>query len=240
MRDERPRGRGGAIRRRRRRERRRFARAAQSRYAEEIAKHVVRWLGPVGHVHFELVSRYVHVDVLHVPPNPARDFHTLVTVGMSARPMHPPREAAGCRYAELVLMLPPDWPVGEAMYESEACGWPFAALIELARLPHENREWMWSGHSVSDAEPNPLDASTELCAWLLVCPGSLPSGFHRLEIPGGDPIWFFGLMPLYREELELNFDVGPDALHALFAVHGVTPVLDLQRPNVAARYGRLQ
>src|SRR3990172_960869 len=129
------------------------------RFFYEIAAHVERWVGPIEHVHHELASEHVHIDVFHVPPNPKRELHTLVTAGMSTRPMKPPAEAAECRLVELVLTLPRDWSAGPAMYESAAHAWPLEGMIELARLPHASGEWIWGGHSVADPDARAVHSS---------------------------------------------------------------------------------
>jgi hypothetical protein len=113
---------------------------------ERIVSHVETHVGPVAHVLHWPGPEIIHVDVLHVLPSACRPCHTLLTCGMSSRPMCPPAEAADCRYAELYLSLPPEWPI--------ACGapmevlWPVRELAEVARLPHLNENWIWTGSRV--------------------------------------------------------------------------------------------
>ena len=52
----------------------------------------------IGVVFHEIVSDVVHIDLLHVPPRRERPFHTLVTCGMSVRPMNVPQDAEEFRY----------------------------------------------------------------------------------------------------------------------------------------------
>ena len=54
---------------------------------ELIEDHVERHLGPIESVFHELVSEYVHLDVLVVEATEERPFHYPVTSGMSSRPM---------------------------------------------------------------------------------------------------------------------------------------------------------
>jgi hypothetical protein len=77
-------------------------------HLEEISNHIARQIGTVGPVLHELVSDIVHVDVHVVPPGQNRDRYTLITSGMSDRAMAAPREAGECRFAELMLCVPPD------------------------------------------------------------------------------------------------------------------------------------
>ena len=60
------------------------------RAIEAIGRHVGRYVGKVRHVFHETISDLVHIDVHLVPPQPNRDFVTLVTSGMSDRPMDVP------------------------------------------------------------------------------------------------------------------------------------------------------
>ena len=71
----------------------------------------------------------VHIDIYVVPPTKERRYGLLITSGMSELPMNPPpdvwkwwkidvnklpkeaRKALNCDFAELVIKLPPDWPL---------------------------------------------------------------------------------------------------------------------------------
>jgi len=57
---------------------------------EQISDHVERHIGPIESVFHEIISDTVHVDVHFVPPTEARPWTTLVTSGMSDRPMAAP------------------------------------------------------------------------------------------------------------------------------------------------------
>ena len=54
---------------------------------------VQRHLGPIDKVWHEILSDTVHLDVHHLPPSPGRNYHTLVTTGMSDLPMNAPPQA---------------------------------------------------------------------------------------------------------------------------------------------------
>jgi hypothetical protein len=79
---------------------------------EAIKRHIEAHLGKIDSVFHELVSDLVHLDVHLIKPAAGRDFHTLVTSGMSDRPMSVPEGAEEYRYSELLIGLPQDWPVG--------------------------------------------------------------------------------------------------------------------------------
>src|SRR5688500_3683433 len=76
---------------------------------EAIANHIEKHVGPPDQVFHELVSTLVHIDVHMVAPTPQRNFFTLVTSGMSDKPMTVPEGAEEFRYAEMAICLPPNW-----------------------------------------------------------------------------------------------------------------------------------
>src|SRR6185295_19871223 len=68
---------------------------------EAIAAHIEKHIGPPDSVFHEIISDLVHIDVHFVAPAPERNFRTLVTSGMSDRPMNAPEGAEHLRYAEM-------------------------------------------------------------------------------------------------------------------------------------------
>ncbi|MBI5369440.1 MAG: suppressor of fused domain protein [Planctomycetes bacterium] len=213
-----------------------FQPAAHSRYAAEIEGHIARHVGKPAAVFHELVSDRVHVDVQQVAPAPERPYWTLVTSGMSDLPMTPPAAAAECTHAELVLCLPDYWPLDQESMKHDQTAWPISGLQYLARFPHKFGTWLWAGHTVPNGDPpEPLAPGTGLCCFLLLRPRLVPEGFRELATPDGRRIHFFGLFPLYREEMEYKLRMGSDALEALFEEHGITERIDPKRRNVCGR-----
>src|SRR5580698_5949758 len=68
-----------------------------------IESHITRYIGQPKTVFHEIISDLVHIDIHFVPPGPRRNFHTLVTSGMSARGMKAPEGREDFSYAELVI-----------------------------------------------------------------------------------------------------------------------------------------
>ena len=54
---------------------------------EAVSAHVEEFVGEPAHVFHEFLSDLVHVDVHVVEPRKKRNYYTLVTSGMSDRPM---------------------------------------------------------------------------------------------------------------------------------------------------------
>jgi len=99
---------------------------------DAITGHAEKFWGPVETVFHEIISEYVHLDVLFVAPTAARPFRKLVTSGMSDRPMTAPLD--GEKFAELVISLPADWPVDETSRKEDRHYWPIRQLKYLARF----------------------------------------------------------------------------------------------------------
>src|SRR5262245_45453724 len=114
---------------------------------ELISDHIGRHYGKIAVVWHEIISDLVHVDVHWVQPTAERPYHTLVTSGMSDRPMTVPAGAEEHRYAELMLSLPADWPLSSEAFQDDSNYWPVRLLKMLARFPHEYDTWMCFGHT---------------------------------------------------------------------------------------------
>lgn len=199
---------------------------------EAISDHVERHVGPFDRVLHELVSPYAHLDVLHVPPSDERPRHTLVTCGMSARPMKAPEPELA--YAELTLALPPDWRMDEAAWDDERHYWPIRLLKFLGRLPHEYDTWLGWGHTIpNDDPPRPYAPGTRLCGALMAQPLLLPDEFATLERPAG-PINFYGVIALHQEEMDRKLEAGVEALFDPFDAAGVSELVQPDRPSAIA------
>src|SRR5690606_34847414 len=116
--------------------------------SDAICEHVQKRLGEVDIVYHEMISDLVHIDVNRIPPRDDHPWITLFTTGMSAKPMTPPDELDDYYYAELLLHLPPEWPLEMSDFEDENNYWPIRLLKMLARLPHEFETWLAYGHTV--------------------------------------------------------------------------------------------
>lgn len=206
-------------------------RESSGAYAEEIHAHVERWVGPVFDVWTERRPEYVRLRVLLVPPMPHRPVTTLVTSGMSDRPMEVEPEFEGCDRVELCMTLPPFWKLSRRAVRRPRNRWPGDLLLQLARFPHMFRTWLWYGAAVDNGEP--YDASTALRAALIAPSPTLPLDFALLDAADGARIGLFAVIPLYTEELALKMNRGVDALLDLFDRRGVTDVVEPDRPNAA-------
>ena len=205
---------------------------------EAIGQHIERWVGKPATVYHELVSDKVHIDVHIVEPTAERPFYTLITSGMSDRPMKAPESRPDWAYAELFLCLPSDWKMSSEDWKSQQHFWPVQALKYLARLPHQYNTWLWYGHTIPNGDPpQPIDDSTTFSSFILLCPHLLPKEFHELAIGEEKTIRFFAVVPLYTDELGLKLKHGAEAVeHALIA-QGYSELIDIRRSTVAWKPG---
>lgn len=200
---------------------------------DAVSDHVEKHVGPIDNVFHEIVSPTVHVDVHRVPPADDRPFTTLVTTGMAERPMTVPEGMEEWAHAELVVQLPPDWPMEQSDWSDERHYWPIRWMKILARFPHEYATWFCFGHSMPNGDPpEPFAQSTRLCGWLLVSPVAFDPEFAQLKRDDGPTISFWQMLPLYREEMDFKLRHETDALLAKFSERGVGPVIDPGRANV--------
>lgn len=206
---------------------------------EEISSHIERHVGPVNTVWHELISDLVHIDVHHVEPSEERNFHVLVTSGMSDKPMSTPQGVEDRQYAELLVSLPDDWPVTQESFKNETNYWPVRMLKQLARLPHEYDTWLWWSHTVDNGNPaEAFDSSTKQMCAILAPPILLPEDFWELETQSGRVVSFFSVIPIYREELKFKMNKGADALFDRFDKYGVTELIDPRRVNTCTSWWR--
>lgn len=203
---------------------------------EAVDAHIARHVAPVEMVFHEIISTDMHIDVHWVPPAPGRPFHTLVTSGMSERPMPAPAEAAEWRYAELAMLLDPAWSLDQARFDDEDVYWPIRLLKVIARFPFDVGTWVGPGHTIAASNPpEPFAPGTELSSAVLLPPLSLPEGFMRMPRPDGSATYFWTVLPLYAEELALKLEKGSDALLDALDAAGVNDIVRASRPRGGRR-----
>lgn len=177
---------------------------------EQITDHIEKHLGEVASVFHEIVSDTVHIDVHVVKPTESFPFARLVTSGMSDLPMATPPAVEGSRYAELMITLPGEWQLDQQSFQNEKWYWPVRLLKGLARLPHKYDTWLGYGHTVPNGDPaEPYAPDTKLCGALVALSPTVPDDFHELSIHEHKQISFYAVVPIYEEEMRLNFGTGP-------------------------------
>ena len=205
-------------------------------HLEEISDHIEKPLGPIKSVFHEIVSDTVHVDVMWVEPSGERPFHTLITSGMSDRPMQVPEGLEELAFIELMVTLPENWQIDEKSFEDERWYWPVGNLKFLARFPHKFDTWLGDGHTIPNGDPpEPYASDTKLNGMLIVPPLMVSDDFRTLRAHDDVSIHFMSCVPLYQEEMDLKLKKGVDALLELFDKNDITELIDPARKNVARK-----
>jgi len=202
---------------------------------EEISDHIENFIGKIDTVFHEIVSDQVHVDIHWVKPTKERPFHTLITSGMSDKPMSTPEDVENANFAELSICLPEEWNISEEDFEDEKNYWPIRWLKYMARFPHDYDTWLGWGHTLPNGDPaEPFAENTKLNTILLLPTIVFGEEFHQLKLKEKS-INFLTLIPLYNEEVELKMKNGVEALFDGFDEYGITDILDVDRPNTAKK-----
>lgn len=196
-----------------------------------IEDHISKHIGEPGEVFHEILSHLVHIDVHIVKPSRDFPFLLLVTSGMSDHPMTVPQGAEEFRYAELCMMLPPDWPIDKPEYF-----WPIKVLKTFARFPHEYDTFLTWEHSIGGAPEDPMLADgIDFNGLILIPPYELPHEFAVLQLPNGESIKFCQILLLYPEEMAYKRKKGFEALMDLFDKNEIGTMTDPDRPNIAPK-----
>jgi hypothetical protein len=202
-------------------------------WLQQIRSHVERYIGPIDRV-LPGDPAQGTADVLYVRPVNSRPYHTLVTAGMSSVAMHVPPDVSAPRRLELMMTLPESWKLSSDPTDASA-HWPTRLLQSLSRWPREHEGWLGWGHTVPNGDPpHPLAPRTALCG-VIVAPSLLvPVAFYELDIDG-ERVAFYGAIPLYQEELELQAREGMAVLLERLLHHDINDVVDIKRRNVAKK-----
>ena len=189
------------------------------RYSDEERKAVERKIsehfGPVVNVLHKIRSLQIHFDVAVIPPSEVNNHYTIVTIGLGAYKMrHIPDDLAG--YAlermELVVTLPPDWRLDEESLKDERWHWPIRNLLEIARMPICTDAWFICGHMIHPDSNKPLVDNTQLRGFILSDAHNSEGNKITANLPNGDIVNFYQLIPIYADEIEYANSYGPIAL----------------------------
>ena len=209
--------------------------AASASYRQEIIAHIEKHLGPITAT-FRREDSDSPVDLLWLRPSANRPYHTLVTLGLSDRPMDipdsVPQKTMGER-AELMIMLPPEWNISPDNLKSEQGYWPIAWLTMLADFARAPGNWLGTGYVFPNGEPMSEIADTPFSG-ILVLPPFVSHAheacvFHSRD---GTRLNLYALIPLYPGEIDLKSEQGLDVLLEHFDKTGInSEVVDIHRKD---------
>lgn len=198
--------------------------------ADQITAHVEKYVG-ASQLLWCAEQNGGPLEIWAVPASEKRRFHFVWTRGMSAAPMNAPDPQ--WRHAELCMLLPPEWPLGETTEQNEASFWPIRLLGQLAALPFERDTWLGMGHTVPNGEPpQPYTNDFAMCAALLLPPLELERSFARVRLSDGEILNFWNVVPLHADELRFKIGNGLTPLLQAFEKRGVSDILNPTRQSV--------
>jgi hypothetical protein len=201
----------------------------------EIHAHIERHIGAIARSFATSTQMLPHIAIHHVAPTITRPVHTLITSGMSSHAMAVPEGEDAPRFVELMITLPETWALDERAVMTPEWGWPLLLLESLSRRPREASTWLGWGHAVPNGDPpQPYAPNTKLCAAIIVPSLLVPTGFYQLAFEQKS-IVFYGVVPLYQEELTLRMQHGMQTLLERMIDKDINDVLDPKRKNVAKR-----
>jgi hypothetical protein len=203
-----------------------------------IEEHIKKFLPGEGSVSHELITSRVHIDVEIRLPTHYRPYITLITCGMSSKPMKAPYDFQKFKYAELLICLPPEWVLADNALPDGQKYWPVTCLRNLALKPHAEDSWLWTDHVVPNGyPPKPYASDTKLCGVLITRPTLFPRGFTPLELEANRLVHFLAVIPIYKEEMALLQRRGGEALRESLRSANVNELLNITRRNTGKFLG---
>lgn len=202
---------------------------------EAIEHHIEKYLGDIHMVLHEIESPDFHLDVFWVKTNMyGEKVNMLITNGMSEKQMNVPLEFKPFRFCELCIILPIDWKISEDDFKDENNYWPIRLLKDTARFPHIKNTWISMEHTIENADHNSYAKNVLFNSALIFQPLGTNSKFNALKYKR-DKIYFYSVMPLYPEELQLKFDKGNNELYDRFEKYDINDIVDIKRKNVGLK-----
>ena len=211
------------------------ASATDSADRAQVRAHIEKHLGPIKRTFTMQPPDAIDIVVAQVPPQETRPVHTLVTLGMSDRPMTVPAGNKAPRYIELMMTLPRTWRFDDKSLADGRWYWPIEQLLRVARKPRVEGSWLGWGEVIPNGDPpQRYAATTKLCGAVVVPSLLVPQDFYELTI-AAHKIAFFALLPLYQEEMRLQRDKGSNHLFETLLDRDVKDYIDPTRTNVAKK-----
>jgi hypothetical protein len=183
---------------------------------EAVSGAVTEWIAEPDMVLHEIISFGIHVDFHVVFPSETRPFITVVTSGMAQKAMRAPKGA--CTHAELVMFLPPDWPI-DKVTEDKNAHWPIKILRTIADYPHSYKTFLSYGHTLPLGEEDPFGG--HFMSALLYEPKLLEDSEMAIQMADGRAVFFFAIVLLREPELMFDVEHGLDELFSRVEQQGL-------------------
>ncbi len=191
---------------------------------ETIEKHIEKHFGEIRNVFSEKDPEFIQLNINVIPPSRENPYYILVTSGMGAHIMNVPEDLKDkhLERAELIICLPPDWDLDSDKLEYY---WPLKLLSLLSRIAIEENAWLGWGHTV-DYGTGFAD-NTDFCTVMIIY-SMFGKKSVECELPNGEKVWFYQVLPLYRKEMEFKHKYGASELISKMTDNELT-VADIDR-----------
>ena len=163
---------------------------------EVVPDYFEQHFGVVESVWHEIVSDKIHVDIHWIEGNEKCLHRVIFTTGMSMKPM--PGEP---RFAEMFMLLPPDWPL-EKIQEDETAYWPVFILKTFARLPIYNKLTLQPFMTIPYDEVGGFAPGTFFDSFMVLNPREMGPQFGKIRADGENLIQPYLVAPLLSPETE--------------------------------------
>ena len=179
-----------------------------------LKKYIKKHYGKTQSFYRDYSSSGVHPDIAIIPPNFAKPFFTLVTMGLGAHKMNPPSSVPlnvktdYSERTELILTLDKNWPLDE---KTEEWYWPLHLLRDAAKLAAE-KDCCFGEFPVIEM-PKHYDPLNKFMGALLVEPEvDISEDSSLCKLSDGSSVKFFQFIPLFREEIRYRKEHGGEPL----------------------------
>ncbi len=199
---------------------------------EALDFHVSKYFGEVSWYLGGIGSS--HATLAVIPPGDKRPYHTIITRGFSYFKMNlPESEKPGTpQRMEFMIYLPKEWDVNDlSKWENS---WSLRFLEKLGTFLTGSGRFVASGYNIDYGDK--LDEGVDFTGVLIWEPSGYDDGAMICDLPSGERVAFYNIIPMYREETELKISDGLEGLFEKgFAKAG--SVIDVKRKNYAADKG---
>lgn len=199
---------------------------------EKIYKHIEKYIGKPVYTSFDLIPGTSDISLYTCLADSKRNYHTIITSGMSKQPANAPEDQSVWKYTELVIYLPKSWHISKETIMDYEQYWPLGWLKKLGSFPHENNTWFCWGDTIPNGEQAmPFASDTAFCCMLLLPPIREDECFFELKIDKEKTIRFLVVVPIYKEEMEFILNNGFKKLLAKFDEFNINDIIKIDRLN---------
>lgn len=206
----------------------------RSEEENEVLKRTEACFGPIKNTISEIIpASRVSINIHDIPPTKNKNFRTLVTSGMSDKPMGYSNEEKAYKFAELLLKLPATWRITKEDVKEQEQQWPIQWLRKTANIPHIYDGWIEEGTILPNGEPpQPFALNTDFSSIMLISPKE--EELKTILTKSGE-VKMYTLVPLYEEERQLAILKGYPYLLEKMRDRKISDVIDVNRINVAKK-----